>query len=262
MDNRQGTRGGSAWGLSWRVWAALGVLVLAVVLVFAFDLHTLLNFDTLALNFEALEQMVEANRAQAALVAALVYTVAVAVSVPAGWMLAVSMGLLFGWLLGGLLAVASATLGATILFVLVRHLFADAFRRRAGDWLKRFADGFREDAAHYMLSLRLAPVIPFFVLNALPAVLGVRLVTFAWTTFVGIIPGTMAYALAGDGVRHVVIERARACAENSAPCGEPVSPLDFVNPQLFIAFSLLGLLAVVPVVIRRLRAHKDARNHS
>lgn len=113
--------------------------------------------------------------------------------------------------------------------------------------------GFREDATSYMLFLRLAPVFPFTLINVVPAILGVRLSTFAWTTFVGIIPGVTAYAFAGEGLRSIVSERAAACAIDQPPCGTALSPADLVTKEILIAFALLGVVSLLPVVLKRLR---------
>ena len=71
---------------------------------------------------------------------------------------------------------------------------------RAGPWLQKFRAGFQRDAISYLLFLRLVPVFPFWLVNLALATTGVRLWTFTWTTFVGIVPGAIAFALAGAGL--------------------------------------------------------------
>jgi uncharacterized membrane protein YdjX (TVP38/TMEM64 family) len=113
------------------------------------------------------------------------------------------------------------------------------------------AEGFRSDAVSYMLFLRLAPVFPFILVNVVPAILGVPFVTYLWTTFVGIIPGVLAYTFAGEGLRSIVHDRAAACAANVPPCGTPLTAGDLLTPQIGIAFALLAMVSLIPIVVKR-----------
>jgi uncharacterized membrane protein YdjX (TVP38/TMEM64 family) len=124
------------------------------------------------------------------------------------------------------------------------------------------ADGFREDATSYLLFLRLTPLFPFWLVNAVPAILGVNFVTFAWTTFVGIIPGTVAFGFAGEGLRSIVADRAVACMAGIDPCGQPLAAGDLVTTEILIAFALLGLVSLLPVLLRRVRRGKPGGSDS
>jgi uncharacterized membrane protein YdjX (TVP38/TMEM64 family) len=239
-----------------RRWLPLGVLLLAVLVFFLLDLDRFLDFDELARWYGDLEGLRAESPVLAVLIAAAIYAGATAISVPAAWLLTVAMGLVFGWAMGAAIVVLSATLGASVLFLAAKTALADFFRRRAGPWLNTLAQGFRGDAASYLLSLRLMPVVPFSLLNVVPAILGVKFSIFFWTTLVGIIPGAIAYAFAGAGLRSVVAERAEACALDMPPCGEPLRAGDLVTPQVLIALFLLALVSLVPVVLKRLRPHK------
>lgn len=236
----------------------LGILVAVVIGFFATGLHKQLSFDQIAINYGQLTGFVAEQPVLSALAMLAVYTVATAVSFPAAWLFTVTAGLIFGWALGGLIVVFGATLGACILYLAARYALADFFKQRAGGVLTKMADGFRDDAKSYMLFLRLAPIFPFALVNVVPGILGVPLLTFAWTTFVGIIPGVIAYAFAGEGLRSIVAERATACAANIAPCGEALTPGDLVTPQILIAFALLGTVSLMPVVIKRLRGARKS----
>lgn len=231
----------------------LAVLALLVVGFFASGLHTTISFDELARRYGALTGFVNSNLPAALLVAVGLYALAVSAAFPAAWLLTVAYGLVFGWALGAGAVVLGASVGASILFFVAGSLLADFFRARAGDRLNAMAEGFRADAANYMLFLRLAPVFPFLLVNVVPAILGVPFRTFLWTTAIGIIPGSIAYAYAGEGLRSIIGERAEACAANVAPCGEPLTPGDIVTPQILIAFFLLAVVSLLPVVLKRLR---------
>jgi uncharacterized membrane protein YdjX (TVP38/TMEM64 family) len=123
--------------------------------------------------------------AAAAYVAA--YAVAVTLSIPFGALFTVSGGLLFGTLAGGMLAVAGATIGAILVFLAVRSALAPLFAARAAGFLDRVRPGLQRDGFSYLLAMRLTPVVPFWLTNIAPALLGIPLATFACATIVGII---------------------------------------------------------------------------
>lgn len=241
----------------WQKFLPLVVLAGLVAAIFATGIHENLSFDVIALRYSEFVSYVDSRPLVSVLIAASIYAAATALSIPAAWLLTVTIGLVFGWALGAATAVIGATIGASILFFVTRVALADFFRARAGNVLNSMAAGFRDDSVSYMLFLRLAPIFPFTLVNVVPAILGVPFRIFFFTTAVGIIPGTIAYAYAGEGLRSIVVERAEACAANVAPCGEALSPGDLVTPQILIAFVLLGAVSLMPVVIKwvkRLRA--------
>lgn len=128
----------------------------------------------------------------------ILYTSVVAASLPLATPLTLLSGLLFGGLLGGVLVITAATLGATLVFLLSRYIFSQQRHRLAtsasvSPWLKRLED----NAIPTLLLLRLVPLFPFVVVNILPSLTRVKLLTFIWTTAVGIVPGTLAFAFAG-----------------------------------------------------------------
>ncbi len=240
-------------GALFKRWGPVALLVAALVAFFASGLNQRLSLDELALQYATLSNYVAENTVQAVLVTMAVYMSAVAASFPAAWLLTVAIGLVFGWALAAFTVVIGATLGASVLYFAARSLFADFFRARAGDRLNTMAQGFCHNGASYMLFLRLAPIFPFLLVNVVPAILGVRFFTYFWTTAIGIIPGTIAYAFAGEGLRSIIGERATACTAGIPPCGQPLSPADIITPQMLIAFSLLALVSVIPAVLKRLR---------
>jgi len=219
---------------------------------FVFGFNRLLTLDQLALNYAVLSEFVAENTAIGVVVMIIVYLVAVAASFPAAWLLTVAIGLVFGWALGAVIVVVGATLGASLLFLVARSLLFDFFRKKAAGRVELMAQGFRDNAVNYMLFLRLAPVFPFLLVNVVPAILGVRFSTYFWTTAIGIIPGTIAYSFAGEGLRSIISQRASACVAGVSPCGQAFSPADIITPQMLIAFTLLALLSLLPVLVKQL----------
>jgi len=189
------------------------------------------------------------------------YIVVVALSIPGAIVLTVAGGILFGWLVGGLAAIGGATLGATLVFIAARGACGEGVMSRAGPRLMKIAEGVRADAFSYLLFLRLVPVFPFWLVNLAPALVGVRLRTFVGATVLGIIPGTFAFTLVGAGLDSVI--RAQGAAYRAClAAGRSGCRLDFdmyaaLTPQLLVALAALGVVALIPMIIRRRRAASD-----
>jgi uncharacterized membrane protein YdjX (TVP38/TMEM64 family) len=152
---------------------------------------------------------------------------------------------LFGVAIGASLTVIGATLGATALFLIARTALGDVLRRRAGPFLARMADGFNKDAFNYLLFLRLVPVFPFWVVNLVPALLGMRLIPFVVATGLGIIPATIVFTAFGAGLGSVF------------DAGKEVDLKSVLNPTLIAALIGLGLLALLPVAVKRIRERRS-----
>lgn len=223
----------------------LGVILLGIAAFFALDLDSYVTFDAIRQNRAWLVAQVRDNSVLAALAFITVYATVVALSLPgAATVLSVTGGFLFGQWLGTAWNVAAATLGATLLFLAARTAFADLLHRKAGPWLHRLEAGFRENALSYLLFMRLVPLFPFFVVNLVPAFLGVRLRTFVAATFFGIIPGAFVYTSVGVGLGSVF------------ESGDSFSLRGILTPQILLALAGLAALALIPVAYRTLRARR------
>jgi uncharacterized membrane protein YdjX (TVP38/TMEM64 family) len=177
---------------------------------------------------------------------ALAYFLVVAFSLPGGTVMTLTGGFLFGTWIGGSAAIISATLGAVVLFLAARSAFGDALRGRAGSAVGRVAEGVRRNAFSYLLTLRLLPVFPFWLVNLAAGFVDVPLRTFAVTTFMGIIPGTFIYAGLGAGLGSV-FER-----------GQALNLGLIFEPQILLPLIGLAVLALLPVVWNRVRARSTA----
>jgi uncharacterized membrane protein YdjX (TVP38/TMEM64 family) len=186
-----------------------------------------------------------------------VYAAAVALAIPGAAILSVVGGALFGGLLAGLLAVFAATSGALILFFAARTSLGDLLRRTAGSMLSRFARGFQRDAVSYLLFLRLLPIFPFWLVNLAAALFGVRYTTFFWTTLVGIVPGTFAFTFAGAGIDSIAAAQRAAyvkCLSKAhVHCVFKFNSSTVMTRELIMGFVGLGLVALIPVLVKRFR---------
>lgn len=233
------------------------MLVLAAGIVWWLGGLEYISLQKLAEHRETLRSWVSENFAAAILAYSGLYAVVVALSLPVAAPLTLAGGLLFGWLACGLATVTAATVGAVVVFILARTALADALAQRAGPRLEKLRQGFQEDALSYLLFLRLVPAFPFWLVNLAPALLGVKLRTYVIATFVGIIPGTFAYALAGTGLDSVLIAHQNAyqncLKENpaSGACSFDLDPASLLTPELLIAFVALGVVALIPAIVKR-----------
>jgi uncharacterized membrane protein YdjX (TVP38/TMEM64 family) len=175
----------------------------------------------------------------------LLYTAAVAFSVPGGLALSLACGFLFGVVLAPIMIVFAATAGATILFIIAKTALGDPLRAKAGPWLMRMEVGFQDNALSYLLVLRLIPLFPFFVVNLVPAFLGVPLWIYVVGTFVGIIPGTIVFTTVGAGLGSV-FDRGQTCSTSG-----------LLTPEIIAGLVGLAILAALPVLYKRF---KDRRS--
>ncbi len=262
MDSQDGMTESSVPGFRWRRWIPLAIIVAGMLLVFAQGWHGLLSLEALAANERALNAFVRDNLAAALAVYAGVYVATVALSLPGALVLTLTGGFLFGWLVAGVLAVTAATAGAAVIFLIARTALGDLVAARAGPRLAALREGFRRDALSYLLCLRLMPVLPFWLVNLAPALLGVRLSTFLIATFFGIMPGTFTFAIVGSGLDSALAAQlrayerclARAGAEDA--CSFGLDPAALLTPGLLAAFVALGFLALVPVVTRKVMTRR------
>jgi len=237
----------------------LGVLVIAVAAAYMAGLHKYISLNAVAQHREFLTNSVSENLVLALFVYCLVYALSTALSLPGGALLTIIGGFLFGWLLGGLATVVSATIGATLVFLIARSSLGDFLIQKAGPFVKKLADGFNTDAFNYLMFLRLVPLFPFWLINIAPALFNVRLRTYLITTFIGIIPGTFAIAILGAGLGSVIDRQQTiydACiAEKGAEnCTFNIDAGALLTPQLLAAFAALGLVALIPVAIKYWKA--------
>lgn len=226
------------------------LLVLAVAVTGAVLLRDHLSFEALRAHRDTLLAWRDSHFALVALAFVAAYVAIVAFSLPGATAATLTGGFLFGLFPGALFNVVGASIGAVLIFLAVRAGLGRGLAARidaSEGQLARIAASIRENAFSVLLSIRLVPVVPFFVMNVLPALIGVRLGVFAATTFLGIIPGAVVFTWVGAGLGEVFAR------------GE--------TPDLGIIFEwhvlgpLLGLaaLALLPLLLRRLRLSGEAR---
>ena len=182
----------------------IGIAVVAVIGFFT--LKDYLSFESLRDNREALLAWRDANFIVASIGFVGVYIAIVAFSLPGAAIISLTGGFLFGLFPGALYNISAATIGAVLIFTAARMGLGDYLSRKmdsAGGVVGKIKSGLDENEVSFLLLMRLVPAFPFFVANLVPALVGTKLRTFAWTTFVGIIPGGVVYTWVGSGLGEV-----------------------------------------------------------
>lgn len=216
---------------TWSRWLLLGALALAVGAFYALGLHRYLSWESVRTHLDAWQAEVGRNLPAAVLVFFLTYVSVTALSLPAATVLSLLGGALFGrWLGTGVVSLAS-TLGATLAFLLSRYLLRDWVQARFGGRLGPINQGVERDGAYYLLTLRLVPVVPFFLINLGLGLTRMRAGTFALVSWLGMLPATFLYVNAGTAL--ATLDK----------------PANILSPQVLISLALLG---VVPLAIRKL----------
>ena len=246
----------------------LPLIVLAALagLIISQGWHKYLSLEEIARNHETLTEYINANLILSLLAYMALYIIVVALSLPGGAPLTLAGGLLFGWQIGGPTTVVAATIGATILFLIAKTALGETLAARAGPWLAKLRDGFKENALSYLLFLRLVPAFPFWLVNLAPAALGVPLKTYLLGTFFGIIPGTMAFSFVGAGLGSVITAQkqsysdclARQAGDASLDCKFTLDTGALITNELLLAFAAVGVVALIPVLIKKFSEKRAA----
>lgn len=215
-----------------------------IVAFIALDLGQYLSLDELRERREQLRQLTEEHLGLMLLGYVLAYILVAALSIPGAAIMTLAGGALFGILLGSIAASVASTAGATTCFLAARFLFREPLQQRFGKRLKAINDGVERDGAFYLLALRLVPAVPFWMINLMMALTPIRTWTFAWVSWLGMIPATVVYVNAGTQLARIE------------------TPGDILSAPLIGAFVLLGLLPLLlRFVLRFLQNRKVYRGH-
>ena len=220
-------------------WLRLGVLAAlasGIAAFFALGGHHYLSLDAIREHRDALLAYTHGHYWQALLLSFATFVIATLLCLPTGSILCLAFGLMFGRWAATLLLATAGTFGATLLFLAARHLFARPLRRKLGALGERVNQGFTRDAFHWMLFLRLTPIVPYFIVNLAPALTDIRVRTYAAATFLGILPGTFIFANVGQTL------------------GRIDSAQQLASVETMVALGLLGAFAIVPIFIRQWRS--------
>jgi uncharacterized membrane protein YdjX (TVP38/TMEM64 family) len=215
------------------------LFVLAIAAFFYFDGRRYLSLEALKAQRESLGLWVNQHFWLAWLSFIAIYILVAAMSLPGAAVLTLAGGALFGVLWGMVAVSFASSIGATLAFMASRFLFRDAIRLKFAERLKTIEDGVAKDGAYYLLSLRLVPLVPFFVVNLLMGLTPIRTIVFYVVSQLGMLPGTLAYVFAGTQLASIQ------------------KPSDIVSTKLLLAFALIGILPVLlKLILNKIAAGK------
>jgi uncharacterized membrane protein YdjX (TVP38/TMEM64 family) len=211
--------------------ALILAVIVAVSAFFAAGLHRQLSWDSVRANLDHWLELVNQNRPLALLIFVIAYVAVTALSLPVATVLSLLAGALFGRWVGTAAVSVASTAGATLAFLGSRFLFQSLAERRLGGRLSTLRDGFERDGAYYLLTLRLIPLFPFFMVNLGMGLTRVRVTTYVLVSWLAMLPATFLYVNAGTALATLD------------------SPDDILSTPVIVSLALLGL---VPLVIRKL----------
>lgn len=210
-------------------------LLSVVALFWYFSIPKYFTLERIRENRAWLTDIVSQNYAASVILYILFFAFIIAIGIPAAGPLTLLGGFLFGvW--GGLAyAFIGAITGVTTLFFIVRYIISSTIRRRYAAQLDQFNQRIQSYGHSYLLTMHLMSVVPYFVIATVAGLTDVSVVTFIWTAAVGSFPLLVIYAFAGQQL------------------GSIGSMKDILSPQIILALGLLGLLALLPILMRRVR---------
>ncbi len=181
----------------WRQLLLLTAIALVLALFFGLGLHRQLTLEALQRAHGALLERRQQSPLQVGAAYLVIYVLVAALSLPGAAVLTLAGGAIFGVGLGTLLVSFASSIGALLAFQVARTLLRETVRRRFARQLAPIEAGVARDGVLYLLSLRLAPVFPFFLVNLLMALTPMRAASFYLTSQIGMLPGTFVYVNAG-----------------------------------------------------------------
>jgi len=218
------------------------VLILSGIAAFVFfDLGQYITLASLKENKEVLKAYTQENYGLTVVLFVAIYAIQTGLSLPGATILTLAGGFLYGTFFGALIVNLGATSGAALAFMVSRYLLRDPIEKKFGKRLAGIQSGFTNNAFSYLLTLRLIPLFPFFLVNLASGMTRIKLSTYMFATAIGILPGSIVYTNAGKQL------------------GQINSLKDIASPGVLGAFVLLGLLSLVPVFYNKYKKASAAK---
>ena len=203
------------------------LLLAAISAFFVLDLGRYLNLDFIKQSQSSFQALFEANPVWVTLAFFGVYVAVTALSLPGATLMTLAAGAGFGLVLGTVVVSFASTLGATLAMLAARYLLRDSVQARFGRRLDEINKGIEKEGAFYLFTLRLIPLLPFFVLNLLMGLTRINTRTYIWVSQLGMLAATVVYVNAGTQLAKI----------NSLQ--------SIASPALIGSFVLLGLLPLI-----------------
>ncbi len=216
------------------------VLFVAVVVAVRYSpIGNLLTFENLKGHREGLLSSVQGHYLRSVAVYTMSYIIIVALSIPGAVIMTLAGGFLFGVFAASVYIDIAATAGAAFAFLIARYLLGDRLQEKYHEQLSSFNAEMKKNGPRYLLTLRLIPVFPFFLINFLSGLTKVTMRTFIWTTALGILPATIIFAYAGQQLGTI-----NAISE-------------ILSARVITALAALAALALFPAMLSRVKTRKS-----
>lgn len=202
-------------------------LACALAGAYYFDVGQYLNLSYFKAQQAEINHYVAVHHTLSLVLFFVIYVAVTALSIPGAALMTLVAGALFGLLEGLVLVSFASTLGATLAMLVSRTLLRDTIQQRFADAFKTVNAGIEKEGALYLFTLRLVPVVPFFVINLVMGLTNMPARTFFWVSQVGMLAGTAVYVNAGTQIANI----------------ESLSGI--LSPQLMGSFVLLGLFPLL-----------------
>lgn len=238
------------YNLATKRYVPLILVLLSLVLFVALDGYQLFNLKDMQAKGDEINLFIAEHRILAALAYALLYIAFVCISAPGAFIITIIGGFLFGPILGGTLATIAGTFGALLVYEILNCALGKDVNVRLQPFANEIKNGFSDHGFFYMVILRVAPIFPFWVINLVPALLGVRRRVNVLTTFFGIAPACYVYASIGAGSASL-LERGHLLTMEKL----------LSDSAILLPLNGLVILAVLPLILSLLRSSKEQNMH-
>lgn len=205
----------------------IGLIVLSVIVISGYFLKDHLTLENIKSHQTMLSEHIENNLVSSMLIYFLSYILITALSIPGAAVITLLGAALFGFWQSLLLVSFASTIGATIAFLSSRYLLKDWVQTKFGDKLKVVNKGIEEEGVFYLFTLRLIPIMPFFLINILFGLTNLKVIQFYIVSQLGMLLGTAVYLNAGSQLSEL----------------ESLSGI--VSPSILLSFALLGLFPII-----------------
>ncbi len=206
--------------------AVLAVIAALVAVFIIFDLGAYLSLSYIKESQAKFSELYAENRVLVIGSYMLIYITVTSLSLPGAAVMTLAGGALFGLMAGTIVVSFASTVGATLACMVSRFILRDWIQGKFGDKINTVNEGIRKEGAFYLFTLRLLPILPFWLINLAMGLTKIPLRTFFWVSQVGMLPGTIVYVNAGKELAKI----------------DSLSGI--LSPGLLAAFVLLGIFPI------------------
>lgn len=217
------------------------VIVLFMLIVHRYDLSRYLGIDGFNNYNHYLIDLEYSHPIEFIIIYFLAYVILIALCIPGTIVFDLIAGFVFGAVFGSIIVIISYLAGAVLNFFFVKYVFKDMLENKFHKF-KHFIHGDnKKSLLMNLIGLRLVAVIPFWVINIAAALIGVSMIDFVISTFIGILPTSIIYAVIGDGVRDSVL------------AGNKLDSAILFNYKIWSPLIVLAIMLILPNIIKYLK---------